>query len=564
MADRAPIRHAVLRKLLVELAHPNSEFVEYVCEGLRDGFDIGVEENEDGFHLPNLKTVQDWEGHVDKWLASEKLAGRLLGPFTTATLPHPRAQISPLGTAHKRSYDPDVIKRRVIYHLSAGPDRDHARSVNGSTLADPSLQYDTVGDAASVLRRFGTGAYMAKTDAEAAFRQVPVAPSAYHRMGVEWKEEMYLDTRVPFGLRMAPFIYTSVSDAVRFVVQTRINLALGEDQVVVLTLIDDFLVIGRDQQRCAVAHDILLSTFRQLNLPFVMEKTEGPRQAIEFLGIWFSRPTGGGWHVGLPRDKWTDLVRHLDKMVKVRGKVKKVQLLSIAGKLGFAHSIMPLCRPLVSEMFLLAHSGKAGYRPEHWVQTTAALRDDCGEWLARLAAAPPTRPINDPEVGAKIVATGDASGLLGFGAFTSSEYFFSAWPPCMLSSNPGVSSTLQELFCAVVAFLTWSATASPGQRFEYHTDNDNTLHDLRRGRSSRRAINSLLVGLCRVCMDRRVSVALVWASRDVPEQKCADTLSRCDAQGFETMYEGFQLGETPRRSSIRASLVEQVLSWLRW
>ena len=294
MADRAPIRHAVLRKLLVELAHPNSEFVEYVCEGLRDGFDIGVEENEDGFHLPNLKTVRDWEGHVDKWLASEKLAGRLLGPFTTATLPHPRAQISPLGTAHKRSYDPDVVKRRVIYRLSAGPDRDHARSVNGSTLADPSLQYDTVGDAASVLRRFGTGAYMAKTDAEAAFRQVPVAPSAYHRMGVEWKEEMYLDTRVPFGLRMAPFIYTSVSDAVRFVVQTRINLALGEDQVVVLTLIGDFLVIGRDQQRCAVAHDILLSTFRQLNLPFVMEKTEGPRQAIEFLGIWFSRPTGGG------------------------------------------------------------------------------------------------------------------------------------------------------------------------------------------------------------------------------------------------------------------------------
>ena len=564
MADRAPIRHEVLRKLLVELEHPNSDFVEYVCDGLRDGFDIGVDENEEGFHLPNLKTVTDWEEHVDKWLAAEKQAKRLLGPYTIDTLPHPRAQISPLGTAHKRSYDPDVVKRRAIYHLSAGPDRDHAQSVNGATLADPSLQYDTVGDAAAVLRRFGKRAYMAKTDAEAAFRQVPVAPSAYHRMGVEWRGEMYLDTRVPFGMRKAPFINTSVSDAIRFVIQTRINRALGMDQVVVLTPIDDFLVIGRDRQRCAVAHDILLSTFRQLNLPFVMEKTEGPRQAIEFLGIWFSRPTGDDWHVGLPEDKWLDLVRQLRKMKTVRGKVKKVQLLSVAGKLGFAHSILPLCRPLVSEMFLLAHSGKAGYKPEHWVQVTAALREDCEAWLDQLAARPPTRPINDPTVGAKIVATGDASGMLGFGAFTRSEYFFSEWPPCLLSSNPGVSSTLQELFCAVVAFLKWSATASQGQRFEYHTDNDNTLHDLRRGRSSRRAINSLLVGLCRVCMERGVSVAFVWASRNVPEQKCADTLSRCDAQGFEATYAEFQLGVTPRRSNIQASLVEQVLSWLRW
>ena len=300
VAHTASVKHKVLRRLLLELEHPNEAFIEYVCDGLRDGFGIGVSENAEGFHLDNAKSVREWEAKVDEWLESERTAGRLLGPFTTETLPHPRVQISPLGTAHKKSYDPDAVKRRVIYNLSAGPDGDHDQSVNGSTYQDPSLAYDTIGDAATVLRRFGHKAHLAKTDAEAAFRQVPLHPSAYHRMGVQWRGEIYLDTRVPFGLRMAPFIYTSVSDAVRFNMQATINRDLGVDQVVVLSLIDDFLIIGRSKTLTQRGHDILLKTFRELNLPFVESKTEGARQAIEFLGAWFSRPSGADWHVAYP------------------------------------------------------------------------------------------------------------------------------------------------------------------------------------------------------------------------------------------------------------------------
>ena len=563
-AHTAPVKHKVLRKLLLDLEHPNKAFVEYVCDGLRDGFGIGVAENTEGFHLDNAKSVREWESKVDDWLESERSAGRLLGPFTSATLPHPRVQISPLGTAHKKSYDPDVVKRRVIYNLSAGPDGDHEQSVNGSTYQDPSLAYDTIGDAATVLRRFGREAHLAKTDAEAAFRQVPLHPSAYHRMGVQWRGEIYLDTRVPFGLRMAPFIYTSLSDAVRFVVQTTINRSLGEDQAVVLSLIDDFLIIGRSKEITHRAHTILLETFRDLNLPFVEEKTEGARQAIEFLGAWFSRPTGAGWHVGLPEDKFLDLSRELSTMSRLTNSVRRVKLLSLAGKLGFGHAIMPEMRPRVSEMFLLAHSG-GGYNPKHWVHTTKALRDDCRAWLDYMGGNAPTRPIDrPPQVGQTTVMTGDASGALGCGAFTDTEYFMTPWSARLVAGSLEVSSTLQELFCGVLAFLLWSATAHQGNHFEYHTDNANTLHELRRGRSPIRPINSLLIGLCRVCVARGVTIAFVWASREVPEQKCADALSRCDAQGFEQAFEAFRLGVTPQHLHIPDSLVKEVLSWLRW
>ena len=103
-------------------------------------------------------------------------AQRLLGPFQPDHLPHPRAQVSPLGTAHKKCYEVGVVKRRVIYNLSSGPARCHQASVNGGTYTEPSVTYDTIDDAVNVLKRFGPSAHLAKSDAEAALQTAARPP----------------------------------------------------------------------------------------------------------------------------------------------------------------------------------------------------------------------------------------------------------------------------------------------------------------------------------------------------------------------------------------------------
>ena len=563
-AGTAPISSSLVRKLLVELEHPNPGFIKYVSDGLEEGFYIGTKENSEGFELPNSGSAQEWKEKVDEWLKVELAAGRLLGPFSGSDLPHPRAQISPLGTAHKKCYDVGVIKRRVIYNLSSGPGRDKDKSVNGSTFQEPSVTYDTVEDAANVLRRFGPSAFLAKSDAEAAFRQLPVSPSAYHRLGVRWRDQTYFDTRVPFGLRMAPFIYASFSDAVRFIVQKRANAALGDDQCVVLSLLDDFLIIGRSKRCADVGFKILLNTFREIGLPFVDSKTESPRQRIEFLGVLFFLHHSI-WHMGLPDDKHADLRGKLLEIVLTprRKNVRKHTLLSVAGSLGFLHPIFPAGRPWCSEMFRLAHAG--GYRALDWQHPTASLRDDCRAWLRVISVAPPSISLNRtvPSL-PHLRITGDAAGSEGFGAFCTAGSFWSPWNDDLVSGQPGVSSTLQELFCAVVCVRLWIGRVPRGALVEYWTDNACMVDDLRKGRSSIVPINSLLIHLARICIDLGVFVRFCWASREVPDQQCADCLSRNDQVGFARKYRGSRSEELPPPLSTPFSEVGRVHTSLRW
>jgi hypothetical protein len=250
-------------------------------------------------------------------------------------------------------------------------------------------------------------------------------------------------------------------------------------------------------------------------------------------------------------------------MVNCRTTVRKHDLLSVAGSLGFAHPIVPLGRPRCSEMFLLAHRG--GYKPNHFQHTTADLRSDCRAWLREISLVSPRRPILEsvPTV-AHLRVTGDAAGTEGFGAFCTFGSFWCPWQSTLVAKQPGVSSTLQELFCAVTATMLWKHLVPPGQVLEYWTDNDCMVHDLRKGRSSIKPINSLLILISEICLLNRITIRFCWASRSVPEQQCADCLSRNDQAGFRRKFGEFRLGTAPQHLPTPTSEATQVFTCLRW
>ena len=51
---------------------------------------------------------------------------------------------------------------------------------------------------------------MAKVDLKSAFRMVPVRRQDWELLGMKWKEAYYIDTCLPFGLRSAPYLSTSL------------------------------------------------------------------------------------------------------------------------------------------------------------------------------------------------------------------------------------------------------------------------------------------------------------------------------------------------------------------
>ena len=46
---------------------------------------------------------------------------------------------------------------------------------------------------------------------------IPIHPKDQHLLGVVWEGAVYIDKRLPFGLRLAPKIFCAVVDALQFI-----------------------------------------------------------------------------------------------------------------------------------------------------------------------------------------------------------------------------------------------------------------------------------------------------------------------------------------------------------
>ena len=97
--------------------HPDREFVEYLLQGIQEGFCIGFNYQE---HVckpaaGNMKSASEKPGVVDEYLANEREAGRLLGPL--AQKETEGVQISPFGVIPK-SHQPG--KWRLSYPHQRG------------------------------------------------------------------------------------------------------------------------------------------------------------------------------------------------------------------------------------------------------------------------------------------------------------------------------------------------------------------------------------------------------------------------------------------------------------
>ena len=61
-----------------------------------------------------------------------------------------------------------------------------------------------------------TGILLAKLDTESSYRMVPVHPSNRALLGMHWEGEIFFNTRLPFGLRSAPKIFSAVEDTLQW------------------------------------------------------------------------------------------------------------------------------------------------------------------------------------------------------------------------------------------------------------------------------------------------------------------------------------------------------------
>ena len=157
---------------------PNQQFVTFVLDGLRHGFNLGFRHSQKlKSATKNKSSAYEHPAVIDEYLANEVSLGRVAGPFSAP--PFPFLHVSSFGVIPKKG---QPGKWRLIVDLSS----PGGASVNDGINPDEfTLHYITVDQIICMVSRFCKGALIAKFDVEAAYRNIAVHPSDRYLLGMK-------------------------------------------------------------------------------------------------------------------------------------------------------------------------------------------------------------------------------------------------------------------------------------------------------------------------------------------------------------------------------------------
>ena len=194
-----------------------------------------------------------------------------------------------------------------------------------------SLSCVSVDNLTEVAVKLGREIQLAKTDIKSAYRVVPVYPEDRLLLGVAWREQVYVDSVLPFGLRSAPKIFNAVADALQWVM-------LSRGIRFIFHYLDDFVTVGAPHSHeCQLGYKTMLATCEQLGFPVAHAKCEGPTTCLSFLGIEVDTAL---MQLRLPADKVERVNNLVNKWVG-RKCITKKEFELLAGYLQHACKVVP-------------------------------------------------------------------------------------------------------------------------------------------------------------------------------------------------------------------------------
>ena len=280
---------------------------------------------------------------------------------------------------------------------------------------------------------------MAKIDIESAYRLIPVHPEDRFLLGVNWRDQVYIDPMLPFGLRSAPKIFNAVADALEWCLRADVIRH-------VFHYLHDFVVLGApgsDERSRAL--EKLRSRCTELGIPLAAHKCEGPSTKITFLGIVIDTSVG---ELSLPAEK----LNHLRDLLEDWGDRKSCSLKDLESLIGYLNHACKVIRPgrsFLRRMIDLLHRTHNKYHP---IRLNRDFRSDL-QWWRHFAAG---------WNGTSYIATSstscfssDASGNWGCGAWHSHLWFQWKWGTVSIQLPIVVKELLPILLAAIVWGRLW-------------------------------------------------------------------------------------------------------------
>ena len=217
-------------------------------------------------------------------------------------------------------------KRRVILDLS---------TLNKHILC-PTFRMTTVQDVRKVLPQ---GAFTTSIDLKDAYWHIPVRPYFRKFLGFAIAGKKYRFRAVPFGLNLAPHLFSNLCKPILKELRLRgINA---------LVYLDDWLFWGASREECTRATKLVLRVLQRRGFIVNLEKSRLlPSKNFEWLGIhWDTRKAV----LSMPKDKVLSLGRDLLSFTK-RASTSRRDLERMLGRLQFAAIVDPIGKALLKSV----------------------------------------------------------------------------------------------------------------------------------------------------------------------------------------------------------------------
>lgn len=521
-------------------SHPDPAFRDYILMGITQGFRIGFDHSKHSCQpaRSNMRSASEFAGVVQEYLDAERALGRIVGPIHPSLAP-PGTQLSPFGVIPKAN---KPGKWRLIVDLSS----PEGRSVNAGIEPELcSLQYLRLDEVIQHIAIVGQGALLAKMDIESAYHMVPVNPADRPLLGMQWKGQLFFDTRLPFGLRSAPKIFSAVADALQWSFQ-RLGVSWSAHYL------DDFITIGSPgTNECQSNLSGMLSACRRLGVPVAQEKCAGPAAVLTFLGFQLDTVQ---MVVSLPSDK---LHRTLTSVREWAGRKggKKREVESLLGHLQHAATVVRPGRTFVRrliERLSMVHSR------DGWVHFNQFIRSDLIWWLTFMEGWNGVSMIPSFPLPSISIET-DASGSWGCGACWGAQWLQWRWE----GPAPSWLISPQELLPILFALAVWGAHWR-GRLVECHCDNMAVVAVINSGRSRDATLMHLL--RCLFFFSAHFHVQIRASHIPGVTNVAADALSRDDLPRFLQAVPEAAPHPTPVPPGLVSLLVMEQPDWTsyRW
>jgi hypothetical protein len=477
--------------------HPDPELIKYHLTGLRQGYEHGNHSRGDlriEAITGNLRSATEFPEILTENITKELTASRYLGPFLSLEdLPADCRPFrnAPLGVVPKKHTNPP--KFRTIQHFSFPP----GASINDGIDPDEfSIQYEGAQKLIELLRASGPSSLFWKADVADAFRTIPIRRADWGMQGISWLGFLFIDMYCPFGLRSAPFIFTSLMDVFTWICRTKHSLPN------LAHFVDDFIYVASP----AAAEESFQSfkaVAARFGVPFQPSKFVGPAPIIEYVGFVFNAPT---LTVSLPDDKRVRIRNLLISwLTPSRPKASypprsHEEAQSLLGHLIHVVQVFPDGKVFCDSLIRFIRSWQHPYRGKRHINKQ--LVDDLDWWITALESGI-TKQLSHGQW-EDIGFYTDASGAIGVGAYLGSRWWCAKWSADLSNSNAdGRDIFWKEMFAIWASLEAWAISLS-GRRVILHCDSQPCVATLLAGRASGQPrVNELLR---RIVLVRRAPV----------------------------------------------------------